>query len=101
MTGVGPIAFDWDSANIAHVARHGVAPAEAEQVISGAALPLTRQEREGEERYTELGQTLQGRLLIVVWAWRRDKIRVITAFPAAPRWRALWRRLKMGGPDAH
>ena len=31
----GPeIEFDWDEANMTHVARHGVLPEEAEQVIS-------------------------------------------------------------------
>ncbi len=33
MTGVKEPAFDWDDANVAHIARHAVTPAEAEQVI--------------------------------------------------------------------
>lgn len=100
MAGGKTPAFDWDDANIAHVARHSVAPLEAEQVISGSSLPLQIEERESEERHTELGETASGRLLVVVWIWRRQRIRVVTAFPAGRKWRALWRRLKGGGPSA-
>jgi hypothetical protein len=53
-------ALDWDDANSAHVARHGVAPAEAEQVVLGASLPLDTEERSGEDRHTELGETTAG-----------------------------------------
>lgn len=94
------LAFDWDGANIAHIARHAVTPAEAEEVVSGASLPLETDERAGEERHAELGTTARGRLLIVAWTWRRRKVRVVTAFPANRKWRALWRRLKEGETDA-
>ena len=86
--------------NVAHIARHAVTPAEAEQVIGGASLPLQAEERGGEQRHTELGETAGARLLVAVWTWRRGKIRVVTAFPANRKWRALWRRLKKGGPNA-
>ncbi len=87
-------AFRWDQANTDHIALHRVTPAEAEQVIDGASLPIETEGRGGEERRTELGQTAAGRLLVVVWTWRRRRIRVVTAFPASGRWRALWRRVK-------
>jgi hypothetical protein len=93
-------AFDWDEANVAHLARHAVATAEAQEVISGASIPLESEERGGEERHTELGETAGGRLLVVVWIWRRGKVRVVTVFPANRKWRAFWRRLKEGDPNA-
>ena len=96
MSGVLKPAFDWDDANTAHVARHSVTTAEAEEVVSGASLPVHTEEREGEERHTELGETAAGRLLVVVWTWRRRRIRVVTAFPAKRRWRTLWRQVKGG-----
>jgi uncharacterized protein len=99
MPGPTEMPFDWDQANTGHIARHGVTPAEAEQVISGASLPIETEGRSGEERHTELGQTAAGRLLVVVWTWRRRRIRVVTAFPANQKWRALWRRFK-GVQDA-
>lgn len=100
MATAGRPAFDWDGANIAHIARHTVTPEEAEQVLSGASLPLPIEERGSEERHTELGETAGGRLLVVAWTWRSQKIRVVTAFPANRKWRALWRRVKEGGPNA-
>jgi uncharacterized DUF497 family protein len=94
MPGAGRPAFDWDDANHVHIARHGVAPAEAEQIVLGASLPLESNERSGEIRHTELGETTEGRLLLVVWTWRRRRIRVVTAFPANRKWRAFWKRIK-------
>ena len=91
--------FDWDDANRAHLARHEIAPGDAEQVVLGASLPLEIEERSGEERHTALGETSAGRLLVVVWMWRQGKIRVVTAFPAKRKWRALWRRAKGGHDD--
>src|ERR1035441_3012165 len=91
--------FDWDDANYGHIARHGVSSAEAEQVVLGASLPIETEERSGEDRHTELGETTEGRLLLVVWTWRGRRIRVVTAFPAKRKWRALWERIK-GEHDA-
>jgi uncharacterized DUF497 family protein len=91
--------FDWDDANIGHIARHAVRPAEAEQVVCGAFLPLHTEEHGAEVRYTELGETAAGRILVVVWTWRRGKVRVVTAFPPNKRWKALWRKRKKGRRD--
>jgi uncharacterized DUF497 family protein len=100
MPGEMKLAFEWDAANTAHLARHRVTPEEAEQVLSGAALPLESEERGSEWRHTELGETAAGRLLLVVWTWRGQRIRIITAFPANRKWRALWRRVRERGDDA-
>src|ERR1035438_6191641 len=47
-------------------------------LVLGASMPL----ESGEIRHTELGETTEGRLQLVVWTWRRRRIRVVTAFPA-------------------
>ena len=73
-----------------------VAPAEAEEAVSGGAIPIETELRGGEERHTELGETSAGRLLIVVWTWRHLKVRVVTAFPPSRKWRGLWQRLRKG-----
>jgi uncharacterized DUF497 family protein len=95
-----PPAFDWDDANVAHISRHGVTPAEVEEVLADAPLALESEERGGEERHTELGETAAGRLLLLVWTWRRGRIRVVTAFPASRRWRQFYRGVKKGGSNA-
>jgi uncharacterized DUF497 family protein len=89
----------WDGANESHIARHGVSRAEAEEVVTGDSLSLLAEERNGEDRHTELGETHSGRLPLVGWAWRGCRIRVVTAFPAKREWRVFWRRLK-GARDA-
>ena len=63
-------------------------------MIRGGSLLIETEERSGEDRHVELGQTDRGRLLIVIWTWRDRKIRVVTAFAANRRWQALWKRMQ-------
>ena len=82
----GPdIEFDWDEANIGHMARHSVLPEEAEQVILNDPVDLGMEIVEGEERYLNLGATVQRLVLLVVTTWRDERIRVITAFEPIKR----------------
>ena len=82
----GPeIEFDWDEANIGHVARHSVLPEEAEQVILNDPVDVGMEIVEGEEHYLNLGATVQGRVLLVVTTWREDRVRVVTAFEPIKR----------------
>lgn len=85
--GVGErrIEFDWDEANVGHIARHQVQPVEAEQVILNNPLDLGMEIIEGEERFVNLGATSLGRILLVVTTWREDRIRVVTAFAPIKR----------------
>jgi uncharacterized DUF497 family protein len=82
-------SFEWDDDNILHVDRHQFTPEEAEEVFAGDH--KVRRTREG--RYIALGQTLGGRLALVVF--RRlpgGKIRVITARDMDDKERRLLRR---------
>ena len=79
------IQFDWDEANIRHLARHGVLPQEAEQVILNDPVDLGMKMVPGEERYLNLGATERGRILLVVTTWRGHRVRVITAFEPIKR----------------
>jgi uncharacterized DUF497 family protein len=75
--------FDWDDANTAHIARHGVTPAEVEQAFANDPLVvLTVQKRSGEERVLCAGHTDEGRPLQFVYTMRRGRVRVITAHTA-------------------
>lgn len=43
--------FDWDEANVAHIARHGVRPWEAEEALTDPLrLVLKTRSQRGEER---------------------------------------------------
>ena len=77
--------FDWDEANIGHVARHSVLPEEAEQVILNDPVDLRIEVVEGDDRYLSLGATVQGRVLLVVTTRRQDRVRVVTAFEPIKR----------------
>jgi len=82
----GPeIEFDWDDANIGHLARHRVTPEEAEEVILREPVDLGMKIIEAEERYFNLGSTQRGRILLVVTTWRENRVRVVTAFDPIKR----------------
>lgn len=79
------IEFDWDEANIKHLAVHKVTPTEFEQVLTNEPLDLDYESIDGEERYRAVGLTGAGRLLSVVFTIRGGRVRGITAFPATAR----------------
>ncbi len=84
------IQFEWDEANIGHLAQHGVQPDEAEQVIRNQPIDLDFETRHGEQRTTQLGATHQGRVLIVVTTQAENRVRIVTAWPAKERLRRSW-----------
>lgn len=75
--------FDWNTANIAHIAEHEVLPEETEGVILGDPLDVGFDVVNGEERWSYLGETNEGRILRVVITMRGERIRVLTAFEAS------------------
>jgi uncharacterized DUF497 family protein len=76
-----PALFDWDQANISHLARHDVSPQQAEQCYRNDPLITEEQLVNGEERYLALGETEEGRRLAFVFTLRRHRVRFITAYP--------------------
>ncbi len=87
----GEEKFDWDEANVAHIAKHGVTPEEAEQAVEIAPMDIMRQYHEGEERFLLAGITSAARVLLVVITLRDDMVRVVTAFVApAAMTRKYW-----------
>ncbi len=77
--------FEWDKINIAHIARHGVTPEEAEDVLLHDPSEAVLQIHNGGERYFQYGITREYRCLVVVTIWRSASMtRVVTAY-TAPR----------------
>jgi uncharacterized protein len=72
--------FDWDADNVQHIARHGVDPEEAEEAILIEPLEADVQSHVSEDRVLCFGHTKSGRLLTILYADRRGKIRVVTAY---------------------
>jgi uncharacterized DUF497 family protein len=84
------IEFEWDKANIAHLARHQVTPIEAEQVIVNDPVESDLYWVESEERVTAVGPTDAGRFLHVVITLRGSKVRCVTAYEASQREVRAW-----------
>lgn len=82
--------FDWDAANVDHIARHGVTSTECEEAYFNAPLVIKHQKRKRERRRLCLGETNNGRLLTFVVTERQGKIRFVTAYPMPPQMREIY-----------
>jgi hypothetical protein len=76
------LSFDWDQANISHVARHGVTPDEVAEAMANEAIDVDYEVVNGEQRWTSVGHSNRMRVLVVVWTMRADSVRPVTAFEA-------------------
>jgi uncharacterized DUF497 family protein len=72
--------FDWDRAKARqNELKHGVSFADTFGVFEDPNA-LTMEDREhGEERFVTTGMDAFGRLLVVVYTWRGEKVRIISA----------------------
>lgn len=84
--------FRWDENNVAHIARHHVAPDEAEEVLASGRRIIWRA---GENRYRALGRTEAGRYLFVVFDYYKDEkaAYVVTAREQDKKERKLYKRM--------
>ena len=73
--------FDWDEANILHIAKHNVTPEEAEEIFSDKNNVFMEDVNHSivEKRFLIIGKTRKGRLLYQVFTKRGNKIRVISS----------------------
>ncbi len=74
--------FDWDEANVGHIARHGVTPQECEETFRNG--PYEEEQQvvtvRGEVRRIAYGMTNRARLLTIPYTQRGTLIRPITAW---------------------
>ena len=85
--------FDWDDANVDHIARHPVRPDEAEEALTDPRrIGVSAYDADNERRRAVLGATIDGRLLFVVFTIRRGKLRVVAARDATTVQRRHYRR---------
>lgn len=93
---------DWDEFNIAHIARHGIAPEQVEEVYYGEGpLPTLGirararwPSKSHENRYRLWGTDASGNLLEVIVATYPDSgvWRCVTAYPMSKAARVAYRR---------
>jgi uncharacterized protein len=74
---------EWDPAKArANLGKHGVRFADAVTALEDEGAISVREERVGEERWISIGMDSLGRILVVVYTWREERIRLISARPA-------------------
>ncbi len=80
------MSFEWDEASKAGInfRKHGVRMPEAIPVFDDPyAVTIADEESDpGERRFVTLGMGAAGRVLVVVYTWRGENIRIISARPA-------------------
>jgi hypothetical protein len=75
------VGYDWDEEKAAaNLRKHGVDFADAALALEDElALTMRDLYSEREERFVTVGRDPLGRLLIVVYTWRGERIRLISA----------------------
>lgn len=81
--------FEWDPNKAAsNLRKHGVRFAEAMTVFEDEAMLTMVDDQSREERFVALGLSSLGRILVVVYTTRRERIRIISARKATRNERA-------------
>jgi uncharacterized protein len=74
------MAYQWDKDKAAsNLNKHGIDFADAVSVFSDDLATTVNDERFEEERFITIGIDAFGRVLVVVYTWRGDEIRLISA----------------------
>lgn len=92
--------FEWDKSNIAKSwIKHKVTPGECEEIFFNTPILINKDtaHSQKENRFEVLGQTKQGKLLFLVFTFRKNKIRVISARNQNKKERLIYR--KLGGKN--
>jgi len=81
------LTFEWDDEKrLANLRKHGVEFADAATAFDDdQAITVRDEDSEGEERFVTLANDALGRLLVIVFTWREERIRLISARKATRR----------------
>ncbi|MBE9125565.1 MULTISPECIES: BrnT family toxin [unclassified Coleofasciculus] len=80
------MTYQWDGDKAAtNLRKHGIDFADAVSVFADDLAITIPDERFDEERFITVGIDAFGRVLVVVYTWRGDEIRVISARKATRR----------------
>jgi uncharacterized DUF497 family protein len=77
---------EWDPGKArANLRKHRVRFADAVTALEDASAISVRDEGKDEERWISIGMDSLGRILVVVYTWRGERVRLISARPATGR----------------
>lgn len=86
--------YEWDpSKAVANLKKHGVDFADAVPVFGDEFAVSLEDLNAGERRFVIIGADSDGQILVVVYTWRGERIRLISARKATPR-EARYRRAR-------
>lgn len=82
-----PVGYEWDPTKAAlNLAKHGVSFADAAVALEDElALTMPDPGFHGEERFITLARDPTGTVLVVVYTWRGERLRLISARKATRR----------------
>lgn len=78
--------LEWDPRKAtANYQKHGVRFSEAATVLFDELAVTVEDTRFGEQRLVTIGMSAEGGILVVVYTWRGDRARLISAREATPK----------------
>jgi uncharacterized DUF497 family protein len=90
---MGAMEIEWDPKKAtANIRKHGVSFADAATVLSDDLAITIEDPRHTEQRFVTIGSDAVGRILVVVYTYRSDKIQLISARDATPTERKRYER---------
>ena len=85
--------ISWDQETVDHICNHSVSPEEVEEVLfNDVDSPIIMRGKEG--KYLAYGKTQGGRLLLIVWASKYKKTKIITARDMTQKEKRFYKRSK-------
>lgn len=79
------VDYEWDLKKAAsNLGKHGVDFADAALVFEDGSAVTIEDDDPDEKRFVTIGMDAMARLLVVVYTWRAEKIRIISARDATP-----------------
>jgi uncharacterized DUF497 family protein len=85
--------ISWDEETVDHISNHLVSPEEVEEVLFNEVdTPVMMRGKEG--TYLAYRKTHGGRLLLIVWALKYRKTKIITARDMTEKEKRFYRRRK-------
>jgi uncharacterized DUF497 family protein len=71
---------EWDSHKAeSNLRKHGIDFADAVTALYDEMAPTIPHDAVGEKRFITLGMDAHGRVLVVIYTWREERIRIISA----------------------
>ena len=89
--------YQWDpNKAVSNLRKHGIDFADAVGIFEDDwALTIEEQHVEGEQRFVSIGMDFLGRLIVVVYTYRNDDIRLISARRATGRERKSYEQKRI------